>query len=155
MMPVAGVVVFVVVCRAEASVVRAAAMGVVAMAATGIAFDRRGGIRTLAVAVTGLMLIDPWLVRSVGFWLSACATAGILWWAQPWSAVMEWAPAWLAVAITVPWAAQLATQPVVTWMAGTVSTIGLVANLAAAPFVPPASALGLSLIHISEPTRPY
>ena len=97
MMPVAGVVVFVVVCRAEASVVRAAAMGVVAMAATGIAFDRRGGIRTLAVAVTGLMLIDPWLVRSVGFWLSACATAGILWWAQPWSAVMEWAPAWLAV----------------------------------------------------------
>ena len=144
MMSVAGVVVFVVVCRAEASVVRAAAMGVVAMAATGIAFDRRGGIRTLAVAVTGLMLIDPWLVRSVGFWLSACATAGILWWAQPWSAVMEWAPAWLAVAVTVPWAAQLATQPVVTWMAGTVSTIGLVANLAAAPFVPPASALGMA-----------
>ena len=130
---VAGVVVFVVVCRAEASVVRAAAMGVVAMAATGVAFDRRGGIRTLAVAVTGLMLIDPWLVRSVGFWLSACATAGILWWAQPWSVAMEWAPAWLAVGVTVPWAAQVTTQPVITWMAGTVSTTGLVANLAAAP----------------------
>lgn len=86
---VAGVVVFVVACRAEASVVRAAAMGVVAMAATGVAFDRRGGIRTLAVAVTGLMLIDPWLVGSVGFWLSVCATAGILWWAQPWSVAME------------------------------------------------------------------
>ena len=140
---VAGVVVFVVVCRAEASVVRAAAMGVVAMAATGVAFDRRGGIRTLAVAVTGLMLIDPWLVRSVGFWLSVCATAGILWWAQPWSVAMEWAPAWLAVGVTVPWAAQVTTQPVITWMAGTVSTTGLVANLAAAPFVPPASTLGM------------
>lgn len=64
---VAGVVVFVVVCRAEASVVRAAAMGVVAMAATGVAFDRRGGIRTLAVAVTGLMLIDPWFSGIGGF----------------------------------------------------------------------------------------
>ncbi|EGL43139.1 competence protein, partial [Propionibacterium sp. 409-HC1] len=124
---VAGVVVFVVVCRAEASVVRAAAMGVVAMAATGVAFDRRGGIRTLAVAVTGLMLIDPWLVGSVGLWLSVCATAGILWWAQPWSVAMEWAPAWLAVGVTVPWAAQVTTQPVITWMAGTVSTTGLVA----------------------------
>ncbi|MSS45750.1 MBL fold metallo-hydrolase [Cutibacterium sp. WCA-380-WT-3A] len=143
MMSVVGVAVFVVVCRAEASVVRAAAMGVVAMTATGIAFDRRGGMRTLAVAVTGLMLVDPWLVRSTGFWLSVCATAGILWWAQPWSVAMTWAPTWLAVAVTVPWAAQLATQPVVTWMAGTVSTTGLVANLAAAPFVPLASALGM------------
>ncbi|NYN40137.1 ComEC/Rec2 family competence protein, partial [Salmonella enterica subsp. enterica serovar Typhimurium] len=35
------------------------------------------------------------------------------------------------------------TQPVITWMAGTVSTTGLVANLAAAPFVPPASARGM------------
>ncbi|MGK2350317.1 ComEC/Rec2 family competence protein [Cutibacterium sp. V947] len=140
---VIGVVGFVVVCRAEASVVRAAAMGAVAMAATGVSFDRRGGVRTLAVAVTGLMIVDPWLVRSVGFWLSACATAGILWWAQPWTAAMSWAPTWLAAAVTVPWAAQLATQPVVTWMAGTVSTVGLVANLAAAPFVPPASALGM------------
>ena len=141
---VAGVVVFVVVCRTEASVVRAAAMGVVTVAATGVAFDRRGGIRTLAVAVTGLMLIDPWLVRSVGFWLSVCATAGILWWAQPWSAAMAWAPTWLATTITVPWAAQLATQPVNTWMAGTVLTTGLIANLAAAPFVPLASALGMA-----------
>ncbi|WCC81048.1 ComEC/Rec2 family competence protein [Cutibacterium equinum] len=141
---VIGVVGFVVVCRAEASVVRAAAMGAVAMAATGVSFDRRGGVRTLAVAVTGLMLVDPWLVRSVGFWLSACATAGILWWAQPWASAMAWAPTWLAAAVTVPWAAQLATQPVVTWMAGSVSTTGLVANLAAAPFVPPASALGMT-----------
>ncbi|MDO4411718.1 ComEC/Rec2 family competence protein [Cutibacterium sp.] len=141
---VAGVVGFVVVCRAEASVVRAAAMGVVAMTATGVAFDRRGGVRTLAVAVIGLMLVDPWLVRSVGFWLSVCATAGILWWAQPWIAAMTWAPTWLAAAVTVPWAAQLATQPVVTWMAGTVSTTGLVANMAAAPFVPLASVLGMT-----------
>lgn len=141
---VIGVVGFVTVCRAEASVVRAAAMGAVAMAATGVSFDRRGGVRTLAVAVTSLMLVDPWLVRSVGFWLSACATAGILWWARPWTTAMAWVPTWLAAAVTVPWAAQLATQPVVTWMAGTVSTTGLIANLAAAPFVPLASALGMT-----------
>lgn len=141
---VVGVVGFVIVCRAEASVVRAAAMGVVALAATGVSFDRRGGVRTLAVAVVALMVLDPWLVRSVGFWLSVCATAGILWWASPWSAAMSWAPKWLAVAVAVPWAAQLATQPVVTWLSGSVSTTGLLANLAAAPFVPVASVLGMA-----------
>lgn len=134
---------FVVVCRAEPSVVRAAGMGVVALAA--LSSGRSGrGIAHLATAVTALVLIDPWLSRSIGFALSVAACAGILWWAKPWSAAMaRWAPSWLAESICVPIAAQLATQPLVTALNGQVSVVGLAANAAAAPFVGPATVTGL------------
>ncbi|WP_314905592.1 ComEC/Rec2 family competence protein [Propionibacterium acidifaciens] len=135
---------FVVLCRAEPSVVRAAAMGLVALAATG----RRGlgpsGLRQLACAVWLLLLVDPWLARSWGFALSVAATGGILLWAGPWQRAMSgWAPGWLAESVCVPAAAQLATQPLITALSGTVSMTGLVANMAAGPFVAPVTVLGL------------
>ncbi len=141
---VLGVVGFVLVCRAEPSVVRAAAMGLVTLAATGVSFDRSAGVRALCVAVSALMLVDPWLSRSVGLWLSVSATAGILWWTPPWARAMSWAGDGPARALVVPWAAQLATQPVVTWLSGSVSMTGLVANMVAAPFVGPATILGMT-----------
>jgi competence protein ComEC len=142
---VCGVVVFVIVCRSEPSVIRAAAMGVVMLAAAGLAFDRAAGLRALCVAVLGLMIVDPWLSRSVGFWLSVCATAGILWWTTGWARAMSaWAPENLARAIVAPWAAQLSTQPIITWLSDQISTTGLLANIAAAPFVGPATVLGMS-----------
>lgn len=136
---------FVLLCRSEPSVVRAAAMGLVALAATG----RRGvgpaGLRQLSVAVWLLILVDPWLARSWGFALSAAATGGILWWAGRWQQQMRrWAPAWLAESVCVPLAAQLATQPLVTILSGSVSTVGLVANAAVAPFVGPVTVLGMA-----------
>ena len=59
------VVVFVALCRTEPSVLRAAAMGLVALAALG-AGGRQAGMRHLAVAATVLLLLDPYLARSVG-----------------------------------------------------------------------------------------
>ncbi|MEO6606459.1 MAG: ComEC/Rec2 family competence protein, partial [Aeromicrobium sp.] len=67
---------FVILARPDPSVVRAAAMGVVGVAALG--YGQRGGVRALSWAVIGLLFIDPWLSRSAGFILSVCATAGIL-----------------------------------------------------------------------------
>ncbi|WP_257478472.1 ComEC/Rec2 family competence protein [Acidipropionibacterium jensenii] len=148
-MSVCGVVVFVIICRAEPSVIRAAAMGIVMLAAAGLAFDRAAGLRALCVAVLGLMAVDPWLSRSVGFWLSVCATAGILCWTTGWARAMWWLPQNLARAIVVPWAAQLATQPIITWLSDQVSTTGLLANLTAAPFVGPATVLGMSAAVLS------
>lgn len=138
------VAVFVVLCRAEPSVVRAAAMGVVALAATG----RRGlgpaGLRQLACAVWLLILIDPWLARSWGFALSVAATAGILFWSGRWQHAMRtWTPSWFAESVCVPAAAQLATQPIITALSGSVSMTGLMANMAAGPFVAPVTVLGL------------
>ncbi|SEQ11016.1 ComEC/Rec2 family competence protein [Microlunatus flavus] len=140
----ATVVVFVGLCRSEPSVLRAAAMGLVALAALG-AGGRAAGMRHLAVASTGLLLLDPYLGRSVGFALSVLASGGIVWWAGPWSALLRrWLPGPVAEAVAVPLAAHLATLPVVAAISGRVSVSGLLANAVAGPFVGPATVLGFA-----------
>lgn len=139
-----GVALFVLVCRGEPSVVRAAAMGLVAVSAVGVGRGRRS-VRNLALAVLCLMLIDPWLSRSWGFSLSVAACSGIALWSPSWvEAISAWAPRWLAEALAIPLAAQLATQPLITALSGKVSVIGVVANAFAGPFVGPATVLGLA-----------
>ena len=139
---IAGVAAFVALCLGEPSVLRAAAMGLVGVAALGWNSGRHG-LRYLAVAALGLLVIDPWLARSVGFALSVVASLGLLWWAEPWTAALRrWLPRWAAEAIAVPLAAQLATEPIVVALAGRVSVVGLLANAAAAPLVGPATVLG-------------
>lgn len=136
------VVGFILLARPEPSVLRAAAMGSVALAALG--FGQRSGIRALSSAVIVLLLIDPWLARSVGFALSVCATTGILLLAPRWSRSLGvWLPRWCAIAIAVPAAAQIACIPIVAAISGSVSLVGVFANLAAGPAVAPATVLGL------------
>lgn len=148
-----GVVAFVLLCRAEPSVLRAAAMGVVGLAALGWGGARQG-LRYLSWAVVALLLADPWLCRSIGFVLSVCASGGIILWADRWAGLLAWAPRWLAEAITVPVAAQLATQPVVTAISGQVSVVGVVANLVAAPLVGPGTVLGFLAAGLSVVSLP-
>ena len=151
---VVGVIGFVLVCRGEPSVLRAAAMGSVALAAMGAGGSGRRGIRHLAGAGLLLLLVDPWLSRSLGFALSVSATAGIVWWGQVWQQRMaSWAPAWVAEAVAVPLAAQVATQPLVTWISGSVSVVGLVANALAGPFVGPATIAGLVAALVASLSR--
>lgn len=134
---------FVLVARAEPSVVRAAVMGVVGHAA----LERNGagrGLRCLALACLVVLVWDPWMSRSVGFALSVSATAGILVLVPRWSAALQrWMPRAVAVAIAVPAAAQLACTPIVAWLQGEVSLVAVLANLAAGPAVAPATVLGL------------
>ncbi len=137
--------VFVLLCRAEPSVVRAAAMGIVALAAVGREVARGGGVRLVSVAVVALCFVDPWLSRSWGFVLSVADCLGIVWWGRRWSyALGHWLPGWLAEAIAVPLAAQVATQPLVTALSGQVSVVGVPANAMAAPFVGPATVMGFA-----------
>jgi len=70
-------VLFAAMTRAEPSVLRAStAAGVAAWA---LITGRIGsGLRTLSVGVTGLVLIDPFLLDVVGFQLSVAASAGII-----------------------------------------------------------------------------
>jgi len=80
----------------------------------------------------------------MGFALSVCATAGILLLAPSWrTALARWLPAWLAEAVAVPAAAQLACTPLVAAISGRVSLVAVAANLVAAPAVGPATVLGL------------
>lgn len=140
---VACVVLFVLVCRSEPSVVRAAAMGLVSLSAIGLGRGRRS-MRHLGLAVLCLMLLDPWLARSWGFALSVAACCGIALLAPAWARSMAWLPRPLAEALTIPLAAQLATQPLITALSGQVSVVGVLANMAAGPFVGPATTLGLA-----------
>jgi len=141
---VVGIAGFIALCHSEPSVLRAAAMGVVALAAVGRGAGPGSGARGLALAIIGLCWIDPWMSRSVGFILSVLACAGIIAWGATWSRRLgRWLPEWAAQAMAIPLAAQVATQPVICWLSGAVSVAGLMANAAAAVWVAPATVIGL------------
>ena len=78
----AALLVFCAMTRFEPSVLRAGAMSGLALVA---AFLGRpvSGLRLLALAGAGLMVVDPFLVHSLGFGLSCGASAGILLLAGP------------------------------------------------------------------------
>jgi len=141
---VLGAVGFVVLARPDPSVLRAAAMGLVALAGL-TAGGRRRGLRSLSVAVLVLVLVDPWLARSAGFALSVIATGAIVVLGPPWRrALQRWLPGWAAEAVVVPLAAQLACTPLVAVLSGQVSVVAVAANVLVAPAVGPSTVLGLA-----------
>ncbi|MGW5345403.1 ComEC/Rec2 family competence protein, partial [Streptomyces sp. NPDC004050] len=79
---------FVVVCRPEPSVLRAAACGAVTLLALATG-RRRSLLPALAAAALLLVLHDPWLARSPGFLLSVLATGSLLTLAPRWSAALR------------------------------------------------------------------
>ena len=135
---------FVLLAGAEASVLRAAAMGGVTLVA--LASGRpRAAVPALSGAACVLLLFDPGLARDVGFLLSVAATAAIVLLAPGWSRRLRargW-PAVVADAVAVSAAAGLVTAPIIAALSGTVSLVSLPANLLAAPAVAPATVLGL------------
>ena len=148
---------FVILARPEPSVLRAAVMGVIGLLGL-TASRRRMGIPALSGAVLVLLCIDPWLSRSFGFALSTLATLGLLLFARPWG---EWFARYLpsrikgwGVAIAIPVAAQAMCGPVVVLLQGSVTLIGVVANLLAAPLVAPATVLGVSVALIALVSHP-
>ncbi|MDO5710159.1 MAG: ComEC/Rec2 family competence protein [Micrococcales bacterium] len=137
---------FVVLARPDPSVIRAATMGAVGL--LGVLVSRRAaGPPALSAAVVILLCIDPWLARSHGFALSALATLGLLLFARPWGAALSrYLPRRariLGEAAAIPLAAQAMCAPVVVLLQGSVPLIGVLANLVAAPLVPPATIAGV------------
>lgn len=133
---------FVLVCRPEPSVVRAAFMGSIALLAlaTGRA---HAGLGALSATVVGVLFVAPDLASSYGFALSVLATAGILLWVPAWS--RAWSrriPRPLAEACAVALAAQLAVSPVLVLLSGEVSWVAVPANVLAAPVVATVTVLG-------------
>ena len=135
-------VVFVLVTRAEASVLRAAAMAAVALTASGLGRVAPGA-RVLGLAVLALLLADPLLVHSTGFRLSVAATAGLLVGVRPLARRLP-GPRALAEPLATTLAAQAATAPLLVGMAGGVPAVATVANLLAVPAAGLVMMLGLS-----------
>lgn len=137
---------FVVLARPTPSVLRAGAMGLLALAA--IALGRpRALLPALLGAVTGLSLFAPTLADRPGFALSALATLALLVLVPGWtSRLCEWLPARLASLAPVaaaPLAAQVACAPVIASLSGAISLAAVPANVLALPAVPVATVLGL------------
>ncbi|HTL42333.1 MAG TPA: ComEC/Rec2 family competence protein [Pseudolysinimonas sp.] len=140
----AALVGFVVLVTPEPSVVRAAAMAVIALAALGLSRPARG-VPLLCAAVIVLLVGDPWLARSYGFALSVLATGGLLVLAAPLArALGRWLPRGVALLIAVPLAAQLACQPVLLLLDPSLPLYGVLANLLAEPAAPLATVAGLA-----------
>jgi len=133
---------FAVMTRFEPSVLRAVTMTIIATWGTTIG---RGisGLRSLALAVAALVLIDPLLVRSVGFQLSAAASLGIILFGR---GLCEWLPGPRVVRETlgITLAAQAGVAPILVPVFGGVPVASLPANLLALPAAGPVMIWGLT-----------
>lgn len=125
------VALFGVMTRFEPSVLRASAMSALAVstATVGTPVSR---LRILGLAVTGLLVVDPLLVRSVGFLLSTAATVAIMSWAEPIGEALP-GPGWLRRPLGVTIAAQIGVAPVLLLTFGPMPLATLPANLLAVP----------------------
>lgn len=135
---------FVLLVTPEPSVARAAVMAAVAMLA--VALGRPAvGMSVLSLAIGVLLVGDPWLSTSLGFALSAAATASLLVLARPLAAGLQrFMPRMLALGLSVPLSAQLACAPLIVLIEPSVSIYGVAANLLAAPAAPIATVVGLA-----------
>lgn len=133
---------FVAVVGPDASVLRAAGMGAVALVA--LAAGRRGEpLHALGLALIAVVAVRPGIVYSAGLHLSVAATLGIVLWAAPIARRLRLPlPVALATGATV--AAQVAVMPLLAGVFGTIPVAGLPANLLAVPAVAPATILGLA-----------
>ncbi|WP_406459898.1 ComEC/Rec2 family competence protein [Streptomyces sp. NBC_01622] len=138
---------FVVVCRPDPSVLRAAACGAVALLALATG-RRRSLIPALATAVLLLVLYDPWLARSYGFLLSVLATGALLTLAPRWCETLRRhrVPPRLAEAVAAAAAAQALCSPVVAVLSARVSLVAVPCNLLAELAVAPATVLGFAAL---------
>ncbi|MEE1753445.1 ComEC/Rec2 family competence protein [Streptomyces sp. SP18CS02] len=138
---------FVLVCRPDPSVLRAAACGLITLLAIGTG-RRRSLIPALAGAVLLLVLYDPWLARSYGFLLSVLATGALLTIAPRWGVALRrrGVPSRLAEALAATAAAQAVCAPVVAVFAARVSLVAVPCNLVAELAVAPATVLGFTAL---------
>jgi competence protein ComEC len=146
---------FVIVCRPEPSVLRAAACGLITLLAIGTG-RRRSLIPALATAVLLLVLYDPWLARSYGFLLSVLATGALLTLAPRWSGALQrhGVPGRLAEVLAAAGAAQVVCAPVVVVLASRVGLVAIPCNLLAEFAVAPATVLGFAALAVAPVSMP-
>ena len=138
---IGGIVVYVLIAGASASVIRAGIMGSLTLIAYYL--GRPTEARRLLWVSAGIMLLaSPLMLLDVGFQLSVAATAGLLY-LEPWIKILSssvgmttYVQSILANYLYPTLAATIATLPVILWHFGTVSWISPIVNLLVLPIIP-------------------
>lgn len=131
----------------EPSVQRAATMAVPLLAAR-FAGVRASPVAALALTVALWSVLDPVTAASIGFLLSALATAAILLAAPPLATAIEELSGGrvgrtIALVLAVPLVAQLACTPVLILLTPEVSAWAVAVNILVGPLVGPSTVIGL------------
>ncbi|HWM19170.1 MAG TPA: ComEC/Rec2 family competence protein [Ilumatobacteraceae bacterium] len=122
---------FVSLTRFEPSIVRAGTMAAISTTAYSMGRDR-APFRVLCLAVTLLVLVDPLLLRSIGFWLSVGATAGVCT-VGPWLARRLSGLGILATPVGITLGAQLGVALPSVLVFGRLPLVSIPANVLAVP----------------------
>lgn len=132
---------FALVTRFEPSVLRASAMA--ALAVTAATLGRpASSVRLLALAISGLVILDPFLVQRVGFQLSVGACIGIVVLSPRLTLALP-LPRMVAEPLAVTLAAQAGVAPALVAVFGGVPVAGVPANVLATPVAGPVMVWGL------------
>ncbi len=135
-----------------ASIVRAAAMAVVA--SIGLAVGRRAAAaNALAAAVAAMLVADPATIGDAGFLLSVGATAGLFAFQARIAGALGALPTLAREGLAATLAATIPTLPIVAAIFGRVSLIAPLANVVAVPLFPPLmiAAVATALIGVVVP----
>jgi competence protein ComEC len=151
---IGGVLLYTTLVGADAAVVRAAAMGIVAV--IGLVVGRQGvAYNTLAAAALAMLALNPYVLWDVGFQLSVAATLGLILYGsrlEAWAfhGLSRFIPSeraerfagWISEALLLTVAAQILTTPLIVKYFGQLSLVSLLSNLLVLPIQPLVMACG-------------
>ena len=137
---------FVVVTRAEPSVLRATMMA----AMSAVAFARGRDLparKALLYSVVVLLALDPLLILSIGFWMSSLATCGLIFVSPRLKRFLR-GPKWMSEPLATTLGAQLGVMPISLFIFSSAPAISLVTNLLAVPVAGFVMLVGLPIAFI-------
>jgi competence protein ComEC len=137
---------FVVVTRAEPSVLRAAMMA----AMSAVAFARGRDLparKALLYSVVVLLALDPLLAFSIGMWMSSLATCGLIFVSPRLKRFLR-GPKWMSEPLATTLGAQLGVMPISLFIFSSAPAISLVTNLLAVPVAGFVMLVGLPIAFI-------
>jgi competence protein ComEC len=145
---ITGIIFFVIITGAPASIIRAAIMGIISLSAAFI--GRLAKIRnTLALVAFIMLLINPKiLIWDAGFQLSFLATLGLVYFAPILEKYNQWLPEFLGVreSLTTTMSAIVLTTPLILFQFNRLSLVAPLANLLILPLIPINMAIGFFVV---------
>lgn len=148
---VTGIIFFVFLTGASASVVRAGLMGLIVLLAKQVGRLSQVG-RVLVLVASLMLIINPRLLFfDAGFQLSFAATLGLVYLSPILEARLQRLPAWFGLkdSLTTTMSAIAATLPLIIYQFGRVSLVAPLANLLILPAIPLTMALGFTAVAVS------